>query len=36
MKVMNPIRAPRDGVVVEVCVQDSSPVEYGEHLVILE
>ncbi len=36
MKVMNPIRAPRDGKVVEVCVQDSSPVEYGEHLVILE
>lgn len=36
MKVMNPIRAPRDGKVVEVCVQDSSPIEYGEHLVILE
>lgn len=36
MKVMNPIRAPRDGKVVEVCIQDSKPVEYGEHLVILE
>lgn len=36
MKVMNPIRAPRDGKVVEICIQDSKPVEYGEHLVILE
>jgi acetyl-CoA carboxylase biotin carboxyl carrier protein len=36
MKVMNPIRAPRDGKVVEVCVQDSNPVEFGEPLVILE
>jgi acetyl-CoA carboxylase biotin carboxyl carrier protein len=36
MKVMNPIRAPRDGKVLEVCVKDSKPVEFGEPLVILE
>jgi acetyl-CoA carboxylase biotin carboxyl carrier protein len=36
MKVMNPIRAPRDGKVVEVSVQDGSPVEFGEPLVVLE
>ena len=36
MKVMNPIRAPRDGKIVEICVQDSSPIEYGEQLVVLE
>ena len=36
MKVMNPIRAPRDGKVLEVCVEDAKPVEFGEPLVILE
>jgi acetyl-CoA carboxylase biotin carboxyl carrier protein len=36
MKVMNPIRAPRDGKVLEICVQDARPVEFGEPLVILE
>lgn len=36
MKVMNPIRAPRDGKIVEVCVSDAKPVEFGESLVILE
>ncbi|MBY0501938.1 MAG: acetyl-CoA carboxylase biotin carboxyl carrier protein [Alphaproteobacteria bacterium] len=36
MKVMNPIRAPRDGKVLEVCVQDTKPVEFGEPLIILE
>ncbi len=36
MKVMNPIRAPRDGKVVEVCASDTKPVEFGEPLVILE
>ena len=36
MKVMNPIRAPRDGKVLSVCVDDASPVEFGEPLVILE
>jgi len=36
MKVMNPIRAPRDGKVLEICVEDTKPVEFGEPLVILE
>jgi acetyl-CoA carboxylase biotin carboxyl carrier protein len=36
MKVMNPIRAPRDGKILEVCVEDTKPVEFGEPLVILE
>lgn len=35
MKVMNPIRAPRDGKISEICVSDAKPVEFGEPLVIL-
>jgi len=35
MKVMNPIRAPRDGKVKEICIQDTQPVEFGEPLIIL-
>jgi acetyl-CoA carboxylase biotin carboxyl carrier protein len=36
MKVMNPIRAPRDGKILEICVSDAKPVEFGEPLIILE
>jgi acetyl-CoA carboxylase biotin carboxyl carrier protein len=36
MKTMNPIPAPRAGVVVEILVEDSQPVEYGAPLVVLE
>lgn len=36
MKTMNPIQAPRDGVVVEVLVGDAQPVEFGEPLVLLQ
>jgi acetyl-CoA carboxylase biotin carboxyl carrier protein len=36
MKTMNPIQAPRDGVVKEILVGDAQPVEYGEPLVVLE
>lgn len=36
MKTMNPIQAPRDGVVTEILVGDAQPVEYGEALVLLE
>ncbi|MBA3813357.1 MAG: acetyl-CoA carboxylase biotin carboxyl carrier protein [Alphaproteobacteria bacterium] len=36
MKVMNPIRAPRDGKISEICVMDAKPVEFGEPLIILE
>ena len=36
MKTMNPIPAPRDGVVLELLVGDSQPVEFGEPLIVLE
>ena len=36
MKVMNPITAPKAGVVKSVIVGDAQPVEYGEALVIVE
>lgn len=36
MKVMNPIKAPKGGTVVEVMVSDSQPVEYGEVLMVIE
>jgi len=36
MKTMNPIQAPRDGIVKEVLVGDAQPVEFGEPLVLLE
>ena len=36
MKTMNPIQAPRDGVVTEILVGDAQPVEFGEALVLLE
>jgi acetyl-CoA carboxylase biotin carboxyl carrier protein len=36
MKTMNPIAAPRAGVVLQVLVEDAQPVEFGEPLVILE
>jgi acetyl-CoA carboxylase biotin carboxyl carrier protein len=32
MKIMNEIESEFDGVVKEVCVQDSHPVEYGQVL----
>ncbi|MBK5954881.1 acetyl-CoA carboxylase, biotin carboxyl carrier protein [Rhodospirillum rubrum] len=36
MKTMNPIQAPRDGVVADILVGDAQPVEFGEPLVLLE
>ena len=36
MKTMNPIQAPRDGVVADILVGDAQPVEFGEALVLLE
>ncbi|MGY8796775.1 MAG: acetyl-CoA carboxylase biotin carboxyl carrier protein [Woeseiales bacterium] len=36
MKTMNPIRAPRAGLVVQILVGNAAPVEYGEVLLILE
>ena len=36
MKTMNQIPAPKSGTVTEIVVQDGSPVEYGEPLVVVE
>jgi acetyl-CoA carboxylase biotin carboxyl carrier protein len=36
MKTMNPIRAPRAGLVAQILVGNAAPVEYGEVLLILE
>ena len=36
MKVMNPIRAPRSGTVKEILVQDATPVEFDDVLLIIE
>jgi len=36
MKTMNPIAAPRAGVVRQVLVDNEQPVEFGEPLVVIE
>jgi len=36
MKTFNQIKAPKDGTVARVLVTNSTPVEYGEALMILE
>lgn len=36
MKVMNPIKAPKGGVVTEITVSDAQPVEYGEVLMVID
>ena len=36
MKVMNPIKAEKGGTVVDILVDDSQPVEFGQALVIIE
>ena len=36
MKVMNPIAAPRSGIVTQILVQDAQPVEYEQPLAIIE
>ncbi len=36
MKVMNPIRAPRSGKVSRVLVENGSPVEYGQVLMVID
>ena len=35
MKTMNPIVAPRAGMVSEICVHDTQPVEFGQTLLIV-
>lgn len=36
MKVMNPIKAHKSGVVKEIYFTDGSPIEYGDVLMIIE
>jgi acetyl-CoA carboxylase biotin carboxyl carrier protein len=36
MKVMNPIKAEKAGTVVDILIEDSQPVEFGQELVIIE
>ncbi len=36
MKTFNPIKAPKSGKVTSIIVENGSPVEYGETLVIVE
>ena len=36
MKTMNHVPATSDGTVKEVCVEDGSPVEFGQTIIILE
>ena len=36
MKVMNNINAPRDGIIENILVEDSQPVEYDQSLVIIK
>jgi len=36
MKVFNPIHAPKAGKVTQILVENGSPVEYGEPLIIIE
>ena len=36
MKTMNHVPASSDGTVKEICVQDGSPVEFGQTLVTLD
>ena len=35
MKTMNPIPAPKSGVLIEFLVADGEPVEYGEPLLVI-
>jgi acetyl-CoA carboxylase biotin carboxyl carrier protein len=36
MKTFNDITAPRAGVVTAIFVEDGTPVEYGEPLLVIE
>ncbi len=36
MKTMNQIAAPRSGTVTAILVDDGSPVEYGQFLIVIE
>ncbi len=36
MKVMNPIKAPKAGVIAKILVENAAPIEFGETLVVIE
>jgi acetyl-CoA carboxylase biotin carboxyl carrier protein len=36
MKTMNPIPAPKGGIVTAILIEDGQPVEYGEPLVVID
>jgi acetyl-CoA carboxylase biotin carboxyl carrier protein len=36
MKTMNQIPAPRSGTVIQILIEDGTPVEFGEPLMIIE
>ena len=36
MKTMNHVPSSADGIVKEICVEDSQPVEFGQTIIILE
>ncbi len=36
MKTFNEIKAPRSGIVREVIIENGTPVEYGELLMIVD
>lgn len=36
MKVMNPIKAEKPGTITHILVQDSSPLEFGDVLMVIE
>ena len=36
MKVMNPIKADRSGVVTQILVESGQPVEYGDVMMVIE
>ena len=35
MKTMNPILAPRGGKVIEICIENGQPVEFGQALLVI-
>lgn len=36
MKVMNQIKAPKAGRVIQICIQDATPVEFNEIMMVIE
>ena len=36
MKTYNPVRATKSGKVLQILVKDSTPVEFGEELMLIE